>query len=225
MADLVASNRCVLGQLRSHYVHWMELLLCKLCSNVRCLAAEARSSAESQSICGGYHRSQLVSGNRCRARSAVRRATIRARSRCADAGLRCPDAGFAPVYCHRTVSHLLGITRAMRLKRIEESSRGFRYDAVLLSRWDVLWQQPLLDLSGLKAGTRTIRSDGGGRFGCRASAHRWSRGRAQERGCALERASGRRLPRILCGGGASPWLASQSARECSRAARARARRI
>ena len=50
------------------------------------------------------------------------------------AGFRCPAAGFSHAFCHRTVSHLLGITRAMRLKREEEVARGFTYDAVFLSR-------------------------------------------------------------------------------------------
>ena len=39
---------------------------------------------------------------------------------------RCPNASFSHAYCHRTVSHLLGITRAMSLKRLEESMRGFQ---------------------------------------------------------------------------------------------------
>ena len=53
---------------------------------------------------------------------------------------RCPNASFAPHYCHRTVSHLLGITRAMRLKAEEEAARRRTYDLVFLSRWDILWQ-------------------------------------------------------------------------------------
>lgn len=136
-------------------------------------------------------------------------------------GFRCPDAGFAPVYCHRTVSHLLGITRAMRLKRIEESSRGFRYDAVLLSRWDVLWQQPLLDLSGLQGWhphdpERRRRSV----WLPRICAPVELGAEPKSEAVRLSERAGAAFRGSFCGGGASPWLASQSARECSRAARA-----
>ena len=44
----------------------------------------------------------------------------------------------------RTYSQLLGVRRALLLRATEERARGIAYDAVLLSRWDVLWQRPLL---------------------------------------------------------------------------------
>ena len=61
------------------------------------------------------------------------------------AGFRCANSSFATGFCHRTLSHLLGITRAMRLKtQLERERGGAPYDAVFLSRWDVLWRSPLL---------------------------------------------------------------------------------
>ena len=57
---------------------------------------------------------------------------------------KCPNPSFNLGFCHRTVSHVLGITKAMRVKEEEESARGRKYDMVFLSRWDVLWQTPLL---------------------------------------------------------------------------------
>ena len=50
---------------------------------------------------------------------------------------RCPATSFALHYCHRTVSHLLGISRAMALKKQQERERGFTYDLIFLSRWFV----------------------------------------------------------------------------------------
>ena len=133
-------------------------------------------------------------------------------------GFRCPDAGFQHAYCHRTVSHLLGITRAMRLKRAEEVARGFQYDAVLLSRWDVLWQVPLLDLHALSGWhlhepSRRRRTVWLPRICAPVELGTSDEQRANERAGAAFRGA-------LCGGGASPWLASQAANECGRAARA-----
>jgi hypothetical protein len=125
------------------------------------------------------------------------------------ANFRCPDPNFSHGYCHRTVSHLLGIARAMRLKKLEEIARGREYDVVFLSRWDILWRTPLLELRALP---------------------RWHAHRERRRRTVW-------LPRIcipidggdrpgsafrsaVCGGSASTWLATQAARECSRAARA-----
>ena len=54
----------------------------------------------------------------------------------------CPVA-FDPRYCSRTRSHVEGIRRAMALKRDEERATGVAYEAVLLSRWDVVWQEEL----------------------------------------------------------------------------------
>ena len=68
------------------------------------------------------------------------------------ANFRCPDPNFSHGYCHRTVSHLLGIARAMRLKKLEEIARGREYDVVFLSRWDILWRTPLLELRALREG-------------------------------------------------------------------------
>ena len=67
------------------------------------------------------------------------------------ANFRCPDPNFSHGYCHRTVSHLLGIARAMRLKKLEEIARGREYDVVFLSRWDILWRTPLLELRAVSA--------------------------------------------------------------------------
>ena len=67
-----------------------------------------------------------------------------------------PFAGFGGVgrganSCERTANHLLGIQRAIQLKAKHEARHGFKYDVVLVSRWDVLWSRPLilsrLDLS------------------------------------------------------------------------------
>jgi hypothetical protein len=67
-----------------------------------------------------------------------------------------PFAGFGGVgrganSCERTANHLLGIQRAIQLKAKHEGRHGFKYDVVLVSRWDVLWSRPLilsrLDLS------------------------------------------------------------------------------
>ncbi|KAL1518839.1 hypothetical protein AB1Y20_003116 [Prymnesium parvum] len=49
---------------------------------------------------------------------------------------------FFPRTCGRTMSHLLGIQRALRLKSAHELRRGRRYRAVLLCRWDVVWWSP-----------------------------------------------------------------------------------
>ena len=53
--------------------------------------------------------------------------------------------------CERTANHLLGMQRAIALKARYERERGYRYDIVVVSRWDVLWSRPLrlaqLDLS------------------------------------------------------------------------------
>ena len=47
---------------------------------------------------------------------------------------------FYPLSCGRTMSHLLGMHRAIQLKSRHEHKQGFEYKAVLVSRWDVLWQ-------------------------------------------------------------------------------------
>ena len=46
--------------------------------------------------------------------------------------------------CVRTASHLLGIQRAIHLKARAEREGGFVYDVVMVSRWDVLWNRPVL---------------------------------------------------------------------------------
>lgn len=45
--------------------------------------------------------------------------------------------------CERTASHMLGMQRAIQLKARFEAAHGFKYDLVLVSRWDVLWARPL----------------------------------------------------------------------------------
>jgi hypothetical protein len=50
--------------------------------------------------------------------------------------------GLYPLSCGRTMSHLLGMYRAIQLKSRHELKQGFEYKAVLVSRWDVLWQSP-----------------------------------------------------------------------------------
>ena len=138
-------------------------------------------------------------------------------------GFRCPDAGFALLYCYRTVSHLLGISRAMRLKQVEEASLRRPYTAVLLSRWDVLWQKPILDLHSLvgwhphepERRRRTVwlpRICAPLSFDARPIEER--------AGASFDERAGAAFRVAFCGGGASPWQASQAARECSRAARA-----
>ena len=54
-------------------------------------------------------------------------------------GFRCANPSLDLMLCHRTWCQLLGVQRALALKRGVETQRGGRYDAVLLSRWDVLW--------------------------------------------------------------------------------------
>ena len=125
-------------------------------------------------------------------------------------GFRCPNTSFAPSYCHRTLSHLLGITRAMRLKAAVERERGVRYDAVFLSRWDVLWHTPLLQLGARLPGWH-------------ASHERRRRTVWLPRICVPVEPGGQlgmALRSGICGGGASAWLATQSAAECAPAARA-----
>ncbi|KAL3904378.1 MAG: hypothetical protein SGPRY_011304 [Prymnesium sp.] len=115
----------------------------------------------------------------------------------------CPPALFERRYCERTRAHIRGISRALRLKRSHESSHGFTYDLVFLSRWDVLWQQPL-----------AVKSlPGFSRLANRV----WL-----PRMCApLNSAEmGRSLRESICGGQAGPWSAPQPALECSAAARA-----
>ena len=46
--------------------------------------------------------------------------------------------------CQRTASHLAGISRALALKRQAERRDGIVYTHVILSRWDVLWNRPVL---------------------------------------------------------------------------------
>ena len=46
---------------------------------------------------------------------------------------------FFPNSCGRTVSQLLGMQRAIHLKAEYESGHGFRYSAVFVSRWDLVW--------------------------------------------------------------------------------------
>lgn len=121
---------------------------------------------------------------------------------------RCPAPQFEARYCHRTVSHLLGIARALALKRRHEVARGAKYDAVFLSRWDVLWKIPLR-LPELP--------------GWRWAAEKRRRSVWLPRICAPvargDRA-GFRMRQAICGGAPSAWLASQAAHECSPAARA-----
>lgn len=104
----------------------------------------------------------------------------------------CPLALFERRYCERTRAHIRGISRALRLKRSHESSHGFTYDLVFLSRWDVLWQQPL-----------AVKSlPGFSRLANRV----WL-----PRMCApLNSAEmGRSLRESICGGQAGPWSAPQ----------------
>ena len=44
-----------------------------------------------------------------------------------------------PNSCGRTISQLLGMQRAIHLKAEYEASHGFRYSAVFVSRWDLVW--------------------------------------------------------------------------------------
>jgi hypothetical protein len=119
-------------------------------------------------------------------------------------GFRCPVSGFSKNYCHRTVSHMRGIGRAMRLKRAEEQARGFEYDAVFLSRWDVLWARTM-QLEALPgwAWPRDGRSHN-------------ARAVWLPRICAplLGGAANEPLRTAVCGGPASPFSASQAVREC-----------
>ena len=44
----------------------------------------------------------------------------------------------------RTASHLLGMQRAIQLKASHEKAHGMTYDVIMVSRWDVIWNRPLL---------------------------------------------------------------------------------
>ena len=58
--------------------------------------------------------------------------------------LRCPVVDRVMLKeCVRTVSHLLGIRRAIEVKMAEERERGKKFDSVYIGRWDVLWNRPL----------------------------------------------------------------------------------
>ena len=58
--------------------------------------------------------------------------------------LKCPAVDHVFLKeCFRTVSHLLGIRRAIEVKVDEERARGKRFDSVYIGRWDVLWNRPL----------------------------------------------------------------------------------
>lgn len=122
--------------------------------------------------------------------------------------LRCPSPStFSAGYCMRTVSHLLGIARAMSLKQREERAGGFQYNAVYLSRWDVLWQQPFV-LGALPGWSWEAT----GRHN-----HVWL-----PRICApvLGGHVGHALRASVCGGANSHWSAPQAANECAPGARA-----
>ena len=125
---------------------------------------------------------------------------------------QCPLKGFAHAYCHRTVSHLLGITRAMRLKAAEERATGNTYDAVFLSRWDIMWQTPLVVLHAGLPGWQGRRERRAKTF--------WLPRICVAPGPQGDVGLGNRLRGQACGGGASPWLATQAAHQCSGLARA-----
>ena len=76
---------------------------------------------------------------------------------------------FYPLSCGRTMSHLLGMHRAIQLKIKYEQQQGFQYCAVLVSRWDVLWMSAgvgswLAEVAG-KARTATVAALAGRRLG------------------------------------------------------------
>ena len=123
---------------------------------------------------------------------------------------RCPNASsWDPRLCHRTRSHMLGIQRALLLKASHEARAGFVYDGVLLSRWDVLWNAPLV-----------LR-----RLPHWQDARRRARTVYLPRHCTLRGAAlpppipSRRLRHGVCGGLASEWHVPQPAAECSRLTR------
>ena len=57
--------------------------------------------------------------------------------------LKCPASRVLSRECLRTVSHLLGMRRAIEVKMAEERERGIAFDSVYIGRWDVLWNRPL----------------------------------------------------------------------------------
>ncbi|KAL1526943.1 hypothetical protein AB1Y20_015633 [Prymnesium parvum] len=121
--------------------------------------------------------------------------------------LACPLAGFIPGFCVRTLSHIRGVGRALGLKRSYERERGFLYDWVFLSRWDVLWQRPLRieQLPGFDAPLARRRD------------MVWL-----PRICVPITTGnvGHSLRAAVCGGANGAWSAPQAANECSPAARA-----
>lgn len=58
-----------------------------------------------------------------------------------------------PGSCGRTISQLLGMQRAIHLKAEYERSHGFRYSAVFVSRWDLVWLSE--KAAGIMAGLAT----------------------------------------------------------------------
>lgn len=126
------------------------------------------------------------------------------------AGFACPNAtSMEPISCHRTFSHLLGIQRALSLKSAHEVAMGRQYDAVLLSRWDTLWNAPfvLSTLPGWDDGTRR-------------QAFYLPKQCTQRDGRSVPRAGpARALRHALCGGKATDFHVPSSALECAPAPR------
>ena len=104
--------------------------------------------------------------------------------------------------CMRTYSQLLGVRRALLLRATEERARGIAYDAVLLSRWDVLWQRPLLPAELPGWATRAA----GAVYLPHQCAARWPSRGVPSGPTPMKEA--------ICGGTGSGWRASQAAREC-----------
>lgn len=140
-----------------------------------------------------------------------RTAAKSAAGRAAAAAANCTAAAFPryALHCTRTYSQLLGIGRALELKRLEEASRGFTYDAVMLSRWDILWHRPLL-LPRLPRWASAAEGRRGLAWLPRHCIHQ----RDDDPSGEAARRAGSPTKWQVCGGGASDWKASQAAVLC-----------
>ena len=128
---------------------------------------------------------------------------------------RCVNASLEHRTCHRAYSHLLGVQRALELKRQAERRRSRRYTAVLLSRWDVLWQRQLeiTSLPGWLNAMPLLHGEDAKRVGHQSqrAATFWL-----PRHCAAMNRRGRgNLRSLVCGGGFTEFTSSPASDACA----------
>ena len=114
--------------------------------------------------------------------------------------LRCPVVDRVMLKeCVRTVSHLLGIRRAIEVKMAEERERGKKFDSVYIGRWDVLWNRPL-SLPSLPG------------WAARTANTFWLPHHCVPR--SGEPARNVKLKSAVCGGSGKGWRGPPGAKEC-----------